>query len=125
MKLKARLLHVALENNIYKTVFISVLIVQVLILISVPLIHLMNDSGWYYMNVHFVNTGEYTTESRYPSFDEPSQYYPFLGYSFFLFICSKIALFFGIGVSIVIKYGQFLMYVISGILVQKIIFLVT
>lgn len=113
------------KDNIYKIVFISIIIVQALIMISVPLIHLMNDSGWYFMNVHFVNTGSYITESRYPSFDEPSQYYPFFGYSFVLFICEKISLFLGIGFSGVVKNCQFLMYVISGILVKRIIFQVT
>jgi hypothetical protein len=85
----------------------------------------MNDSGWYYMNVHFVNTGEYITESRYPSFDHPSQYYPFFGYSFFLFVCNKIALSLGVGVAFIIKYGQFIMYLFSGILVKNIIFQLT
>lgn len=113
------------NNKVYKTIFLSILFIQTLILISVPLIHLMNDSGWYYMSVHFVNEGEYVNESMYPSFKEPSQYYPFLGYSFFLFICNKAASFLGIGIAMVVKCCQLLMYVISGVLVQRITLLMT
>lgn len=81
----------------------------------------MNDSGWYFMNVHFVNTGEYITESRYPSFDEPSQYYPFFGYSFFLFICQKIGLYSGLSFPLLTKFFQFFMYLTSAVLVKGII----
>ncbi len=113
------------KTVIFKIVFISIVFIQLLIIHAVPLMHMMNDSAWYYMNVHFVNTGDYMNESRYPSFHEPSQYYPFLGYSFFLFLSGKIAFLFHINVAIIIKYGQFLMYLASAILVRKTIQLIT
>ena len=79
------------SGGIYRIAFITIIIIQIIIFSCLPLVHMMNDSGWYYMNVHFVNTGTYINESRYPSFSEPSQYYPFLGYSGFLFLCDQIA----------------------------------
>lgn len=85
----------------------------------------MNDSGWYFMNVHFVNTGDYITESRYPSFVEPSQLYSFFGYSLFLYFCEKLGLLFGTGFPFMVKYGQLLMYLFSAILVRNIIFSIT
>ena len=109
--------------NPYKAVFVAIIVLQTIFLISIPLIHLMNDSGWYFMNVHFVNTGNYINESRYPSFDEPSQLYSFFGYSFYLFICEKISQI-GIDFSLIVKFGQILMYIFSAIIVKKIMLII-
>ena len=118
---ESKCMNLVKEYNFLKIIFISIIIVQSIIIVSIPLIHFMNDSGWYFMNVHFVNTGEYITESRYPSFNSPSQYYPFFGYSFFLYLCNELAVILDLGVSDLIKYFQFVMYVLSAILVKRIV----
>lgn len=113
------------DKSILKIVFFVILTLQFVIVVCLPLIHLMNDSGWYLMNVHYLNTGEYITESRYPSFNEPSLYYPFFGYSLFLYICEKIHHLTGLEFASIVKYLQFLIYALSGILVQKLVFMMT
>ncbi|HPI54339.1 MAG TPA: hypothetical protein PLU10_06565 [Chitinophagaceae bacterium] len=113
------------SGGIYRIAFINILIIQIVIFSCLPLVHMMNDSGWYFMNVHFVNTGTYINESRYPSFSEPSQYYPFLGYSVFLFLCDQLASLFHISAVYIIKYAQLLLYVLSAIWVVKIMQAVT
>src|SRR5690606_2722569 len=106
-------------------IFYLIIVIQSIILLSLPLIHMMNDSGWYYMLVHFVNTGNYVTESMYPSFDEPSQYYPFFGYGFFLYILKGLSTISGIDFSFIVKTFQFLMYITSALLVRKIFNLIS
>ena len=114
-----------MDFRLYRLLFFMLLIVQVIIALTVPLIHMMNDSGWYYMNVHYFSTGEYITESRYPSFHEPSQLYAFTGYSFLLFLSNKLALLTGLSTAFVVKLTQLCLHVISAFLIRNSIFRLT
>lgn len=102
-----------------------IMLFQLAVILCLPLIPAMNDSAWYYMNVYFVKTGNYISESNYPSFHEPSQCYPFLGYSFFLYMAEKISGLTHISWPIIIKLAQFSCYVASATFVRKITFLQT
>ena len=57
---------------------------------GVPLLPEENDSAWYYMNVHYLLTGEYLYEEIFPSFAGPCQYYPSGGYSLILLLAKAI-----------------------------------
>ncbi|MDF2437646.1 MAG: hypothetical protein K0Q95_2022 [Bacteroidota bacterium] len=85
----------------------------------------MNDSAWYYMNVHFFNTGNYIHESAYPSFHQASQYYPFFGYSFFLYLCERISSLLNLDWSTPVKLIQFILYLLSAFMAGGITFLLT
>jgi hypothetical protein len=117
----AELKNKLIQLPVLQIVFTAIILFQSLIIISLPLIPSMNDSAWYYMNVHYVKTGTYICESMYPSFHEPSQYYPFLGYSFFLFCCDKFAGLFHTDWATVVKSVQFLLYILSAFLVKAIV----
>lgn len=112
-------------NKILRAIFYLIIAIQAIILLSLPLIQMMNDSGWYYMLVHFVNTGNYVTESMYPSFDEPSQLYSFFGYGFFLYLLKGLSAISGIDFSFMVKTFQFIMYITSALLVRNIFNLIT
>lgn len=104
-----------------KLVFGAIILFQTLLILSVPLIPSMNDSGWYYMNVHFVKTGNYICESMYPSFHSPSQYYPFFGYSFFLYCCEKIANLLNADWATLVKLVQFSLYISCSFMTKSIV----
>jgi hypothetical protein len=106
-------------NFLLKIIFYGLILFQAMVVLSVPLIPSMNDSGWYYMNVHFIKTGNYVCESMYPSFQQPSQYYPFLGYSFFLYCCEKTAQLFHSDWSNLVKISQFCFYILSAFILKK------
>lgn len=106
---------------VLKIIFAALILFEAAFILSVPLIPSMNDSGWYYMNVHFVKTGTYICESMYPSFQEPSQYYPFFGYSFFLYACEKIAGMLHADWASIVKLVQFIMYISCAFMAKSIV----
>lgn len=108
--------HKALIQRSTRFIFWSVLMVQLVMILCIPLMHMMNDSGWYYMNVHFMQTGEYRNESMYPSFHSPSQYYPLLGYSGFLGIGHSLADLLGIPPFLLIKCFQLFIYILTSLM---------
>jgi hypothetical protein len=79
-----------------------------------------NDSGWYYMNAHFIKTGEYIQRNATPSFDKPSHFYPLMGYSGFVFLCDAIANTTSIEFTEVIKYVQLLLYIFAAFVCVRI-----
>lgn len=100
-------------------IYWSLLATQLLVLCCIPLMHMMNDSGWYYMNVHFMLTGEYINESMYPSFHAPSQYYPLLGYSGFLWLCHVIGEWLHVAPAYLIKWAQWLCYAGASLMLKQ------
>jgi len=106
-------------------VFYSLIVFQAILTFYLPLMHLMNDSAWYYMTVHYFETGKYIHESTYPSFDTASQYYPFLGYSVLLYITEKVYQLTCIDWALQLKWLQFILYIFSAIMARKIVFSLT
>ncbi|MCW3103318.1 MAG: hypothetical protein JWO09_1758 [Bacteroidetes bacterium] len=106
---------------VLQILFAAIILFQAMVIIALPLIPSMNDSAWYYMNVHYVKTGAYICESMYPSFHEPSQYYPVLGYSLFLFCCDAVAGLLHADWATLAKFLQFLFYILSAFLVKALV----
>jgi hypothetical protein len=104
--------------------FFSLLAVQSAIAFSLPLIPYQNDSAWYYMNVHFVETGQYIHEMVY-RFSEPSQLYPFFGYSLFLYFCKKLAFATSLSFPFLVKLFQLIMYFFTAVITVNISFELT
>ena len=101
--------------------FFGLLALHTAIAFSIPLIPYGTDSAWYYMNVVFVETGQYIHESIY-RFSEPSQLYPFFGYSFLLYASRKLAVITGLTFAFLVKLFQIIMYDLTAILTVKIVF---
>ena len=101
--------------------FFGLLALHTAIAFSIPLIPYGTDSAWYYMNVVFVETGQYIHESIY-RFSEPSQLYPFFGYSLLLYASKKLAAITGLTFAFLVKLLQIIMYDLTAILTVKIVF---
>ncbi len=113
------------QLTLLRIIFWMLIVFQTIQTIYLPLVHMLNDSAWYYMTVHFFETGSYIHENSYPSFDTPSLYYPSLGYSALLYIAEKISQYTSLDWAIQIKWFQFLLYIISVLLVKNIVQLIT
>jgi hypothetical protein len=101
--------------------FFGLLALHTAIAFSIPLIPYGTDSAWYYMNVVFVETGQYIHESIY-RFTEPSQLYPFFGCSLLLYASKKLAVITGLTFAFLVKLFQIIMYDLTAILTVKIVF---
>ena len=93
--------------------------VQALVFFNIPLMPLETDSALYYMNVHYLISGEYLTNSTYPSFHAPSQLYPVMGYSVVLLLCKGLGSVTHLSWALLVKFFQFGLYVASGVLLFK------
>ena len=83
------------------------------IFIGVPLMPEQNDSAWYYINVHYLLTGQHIWESMYPSFTGPCQYYP-MGYSLVILLAKGIQRATGIDWIATLRFLQFSAFAASG-----------
>jgi len=108
------------SNASLRLLFLSALTILGFIFLGVPLLPSTNDAAWYYMNVHYIYTGEYIYEHVYPSFVGPSQLYPLGGYSLFILLSKMVETFTGVSWLGTLKLIQFLAYGVSAYLVFKI-----
>jgi 4-amino-4-deoxy-L-arabinose transferase-like glycosyltransferase len=97
--------------------FLILIVIQGLTYFNIPMIPEENDSAWYYMNVHFMQTGEYIYESAYPSFTGASQVYPLGGYSLIILLAKTLGDTIGVYWIYILKIVQFLAYLSTGLLV--------